>query len=67
MLRTLLGGPAVTWYADGEGFLLWKRVTGDFECTAVVVADDPTNPGQPPPANYMLGGLTLRDPVAPPG
>ena len=66
-LQTLVGGPPVCWYANGEGFLAWKRVTGDFTCTATVSADDPTNPGQPPFPNFMLGGLTVRNPSAPSG
>jgi hypothetical protein len=66
-LQPTAGGPLVTWYADGEGPLVYKNVTGDFTVTAIVRADDPVNPSQPPPTEYRLGGLTVRNPAAPPG
>jgi hypothetical protein len=67
-LRTTVGGPPVTWYADGEGPALYKEVTGDFTVTAVVRRSyDPTAPTQPPPPEYRLGGLNLHDPASSPG
>jgi len=63
-LRPLAGGPAVTWYADGEGPLVHRVVRGDFTVTAQVRSYRLSNPLLPPPANYDMGGLSLRDPAS---
>ena len=57
-------GPASTWFADGEGPLLYKLVRGDFTVSAVVRAYLPGSPTKPPPPTYRLGGLTVRDPAS---
>lgn len=53
--------------ADGEGPLIYKLVTGDFEVSAIVRTYDPNDPSQPPGLSYNLGGITLRDPASSPG
>ena len=63
-LRPLFGGPAVTWYAEGEGPLLFRTVRGDFTVTAQLRSYRLSNPLLPPPANYDMGGLSLRDPAS---
>lgn len=57
-------GAASTWFADGEGPLLYKLVRGDFTVSAVVRAYLPGSPTKPPPPNYRLGGLMVRDPAS---
>lgn len=61
------GGPAVTWYADGEGPCVYRIVRGDFTVTAQVRSYRLSDPTLPPPANYDMAGLTLRDPNSVPG
>ncbi len=61
------GGPAATWYANGEGPAFYRVVRGDFTVTAVVRAYRLSNPSQPPPADYDMAGLSLRDPASLPG
>jgi len=63
-LRPLAGGPAATWYANGEGPLVYRVVRGDFTVTAQVRSYRLSNPLLPPPANYDMGGLSLRDPAS---
>lgn len=63
-LRPLAGGPAATWYANGEGPLLFRVVRGDFTVTAQVRSYRLSNPLLPPPSNYDMGGLSLRDPAS---
>lgn len=55
-------GPAATWFEDGEGPLVWRSVTGDFVATARMRVDSATTPGAPPPIEYRLAGLLVRDP-----
>ena len=57
-------GPAFTWFADGEGPLLYKLVRGDFTVSAVMRAYLPGSPTKPPPLSFRLGGLTVRDPAS---
>ncbi|MEM7199807.1 MAG: hypothetical protein AAF628_06045 [Planctomycetota bacterium] len=61
------GGPALTWFADGEGPFVYRQVTGDFDVQAEVRTYRETAPSLPPPLSFNLGGLCVRDPVAPPG
>ena len=61
-LRPTQSGPPVTWYADGEGPLVYKLVRGDFDVRATVRAYVPGSPGQAPPATFRMGGISLRDP-----
>ena len=63
-VRPLAGGPAATWYATGEGPLVHRIVRGDFTVTAQVRSYRLSNPLLPPPSNYDMGGLTLRDPAS---
>jgi hypothetical protein len=58
---TMTGGGNI-WFDDGEGPLVYKTLTGDFTVTTVAHAEDPSNPGNPPPTQYRLGGLLVRDP-----
>lgn len=66
-LQPTVSGSTVTWYADGEGPFVYKHVTGDFTVSADVHAFDPASPQSPPPANFRMGGITVRDPNAPAG
>lgn len=59
-------GPNATWFEDGEGPLVWRSVTGDFTATARVRVDSLTTPGAPPPTDYRLAGLLVRDPNSAP-
>ena len=63
---TMTGGGNI-WFNDGEGPLVYKTITGDFTVTTVAHAEDPSNPGNPPPTQYRLGGLLVRDPGGTPG
>ena len=63
-VRPLAGGPAATWFANGEGPLVYRVVRGDFTVTAQVRSYRLSNPLLPPPSNYDMGGLTLRDPAS---
>ena len=63
---TMTGGGNI-WFNDGEGPLVYKTITGDFTVTTVAHAEDPANPGNPPPTEYRLGGLLVRDPGGAPG
>lgn len=56
------GGPNATWYADGEGPLVYRLVTGDFAVWAAVRSYRLSNPALPPPANFDMAGLSVRDP-----
>ncbi len=62
-----VSGHDVTWVNNAEGPLVYKEVTGDFTVTAAAHMFDPKNPMNPPPTSWRLGGITVRDPVAPPG
>ncbi len=66
-MQPTVSGSTVTWYAEGEGPFVYKYVTGDFTVTAQVHAFDPASPQSPPPANFRMGGITVRDPSAPAG
>lgn len=61
-LQPTQDGPNATWFNDGESVLVYKSVTGDFTATTIAHARDPQNGTQPPPLQYRLGGLTVRDP-----
>ncbi len=63
---TMTGGGNI-WFNDGEGPLVYKTITGDFTVTTVAHAEDPSNPGNPPPTQFRLGGLLVRDPGGTPG
>ena len=66
-LQPAWGGPAVTWFQDGEGPMLYKNVTGDFQVSAVVRAFRASAPDQPPLPEFRMGGLIARDPSSTPG
>jgi len=58
------------WFHDFEGPLVYRWVTGDFAVRARVrvVATHPlTNPPTPPPPDFRLAGLLVRDPGSEPG
>ena len=63
---TMTGGGNI-WFNDAEGPLVYKTITGNFTVTAVAHAEDPSNPGNPPPTQFRLGGLLVRDPGGSPG
>jgi hypothetical protein len=63
---TMTGGGNI-WFNDAEGPLVYKTITGDFTVTTVAHAEDPSNPGNPPPTQFRLGGLLVRDPGGTPG
>lgn len=63
MQPTMTGGQSI-WFADEEGPLIHRSVTGNFIATATVRVEDPNNPGQPPPAGNRFGGLLARDPAS---
>lgn len=60
------GGPNM-WFNDGEGPLVYKLVTGDFDVSAVLATRDPAIPANPPPPEYRLAGILARDPASTPG
>jgi hypothetical protein len=62
LLRPTAGGPSATWFAAGEGPMVYRLVSGDFTATAAVRSNRITNPNLPPPANFDMGGLCARDP-----
>ncbi|MCA8969216.1 MAG: hypothetical protein KDC95_05510 [Planctomycetes bacterium] len=66
-MRPTQSGPPVTWYADGEGPMLYKLVSGDFDLSVRVRSYDPAQPTLPPPISYRMGGITIRDPGSQPG
>lgn len=63
---TATGGPNM-WFDDGEGPLVYKLVTGDFDVSAVLATRDPAVPANPPPPEYRLAGILARDPASAPG
>jgi hypothetical protein len=66
-MEATVGGSNAAWFADGEGPLIYKLVRGDFSVRATVRVYDSTQPTQPPPPQFRFGGLSVRDPLAPPG
>jgi hypothetical protein len=63
---TATGAPDI-WYNDGEGPLVYKELTGDFDVTTVISTRDPAVPADPPPPEYRLAGILARDPASGPG
>jgi hypothetical protein len=66
-LTPTMTGSGNIWFNDAEGPLVYKTITGDFTVTTVAHAEDPSNPGNPPPTQFRLGGLLVRDPGGSPG
>lgn len=62
---TASGAPGI-WYQDGEGPLVYKEVTGDFDVHATLSTRDPAIPANPPPPAYRLAGILARDPASTP-
>lgn len=62
---TATGAPDV-WFNDGEGPLVYKEITGDFDVTTVISTRDPAIPANPPPPQYRLAGILARDPASTP-
>ncbi|HXC51577.1 MAG TPA: hypothetical protein VN634_11875 [Candidatus Limnocylindrales bacterium] len=62
---TVSGGGNV-WYQAGEGPLVYKEVTGDFDVTATLTVRDPSMTSNPPPPEYRFAGILARDPAAGP-
>jgi hypothetical protein len=59
------GGPNM-WFDSGEGALVYKLVSGDFDVSAVMATRDPANHANPPPPEYRLAGILARDPASTP-
>jgi hypothetical protein len=57
-------GNGNVWFADSEGPLVYREITGDFEVTTIAHARDPNDVSQPPPPQFRLGGLLVRDPAS---
>lgn len=55
------------WFNDTEGGLIYRVVSGDFTVTATVRVESPSQPGLPPPAQWRLGGVLVRNPNSAPG
>jgi hypothetical protein len=62
---TATGGGNV-WYQAGEGPLVYKEVTGDFDVATTITVRDPGNTSNPPPPEYRLAGILARDASAAP-
>lgn len=62
---TASGAPDI-WYNGGEGPLVYKSVTGDFDVVATLTTRNPSIPADPPPPEYRLAGLMARDPASTP-
>jgi beta-lactam-binding protein with PASTA domain len=56
--------PTVTpgWFANGDGPLIFKLLTGNFSVQTRVTADSVTSPGQAPGSNFNSAGLMARNP-----
>jgi len=65
LVATTSGQPNV-WYQGGEGPLVYKEVTGDFDVMATLTVRDPSNTSNPPPTEYRFAGILARDPAAGP-
>jgi hypothetical protein len=65
MVPTATGGPNM-WFDNGEGPLVYKLVSGDFDVSAVMSVRDPANIANPPPPEYRLAGILARDPASTP-
>ena len=59
---TTSGGGNV-WYQNGQGPLIYKEVTGDFDVYATLTVRDSTNTANPPPPEYRFAGILARDPA----
>jgi hypothetical protein len=62
---TASGAPGI-WYNSGEGPLVHKDVTGDFDVFVSITTRDPANAANPPPPEYRLAGILARDPASTP-
>lgn len=62
---TATGAPDI-WFNDGEGPLVYKELTGDFDVSAVLSTRNPAIPANPPPPQYRLAGILARDPASTP-
>jgi hypothetical protein len=65
LIPTMTGGPNV-WFDAGEGPLVYKEVTGDFDVQTTITVRDPANTSNPPPTQYRLAGILARDPAGSP-
>lgn len=54
----------VGWYADNQGPLLFKSVTGNFVVEIAVNVVNRAAPTQAPTGAYNAGGLVIRDPTS---
>lgn len=61
VLTPTVAGPSATWFNDDEGLFVYRTVSGDFTVHARVHASDLAG-GAPPPTDYRLGGLLVRQP-----
>jgi hypothetical protein len=65
LVPTATGGSNI-WFDGGEGPLVYKLVSGDFDVSAVLSVRDPANISNPPPPEYRLAGILARDPASTP-
>jgi hypothetical protein len=65
LVPTAAGAPDI-WYNAGEGPLVYKLVSGDFDVSAVMSTRNPSMPANPPPTEYRLAGILARDPASSP-
>lgn len=61
VLTPTVAGPAATWFNGDEGMFVYRTVSGDFTVHARVHASNLAG-NAPPPTEYRLGGLLVRQP-----
>jgi len=59
---TIVPTTAASWFASGDGPLIFKTLSGDFAVHARVLADSIGSPGQAPSSNFNSAGLMARNP-----
>eukprot|EP01080_Neovahlkampfia_damariscottae_P006431 gene6431-10439_t len=56
-------GNSNIWFNNGEGVLVYQTVSSNnFNVTTIAHARSTSNPTQPPPISYRLGGVLIRSP-----
>jgi hypothetical protein len=61
-IRPTLTSPAQFWFQDGEGVLVAKSISGDFDVRTRAFAHA-VGSANPPPLQYRLGGISVRNPL----
>jgi len=59
---TIIPSQTPGWFADGDGPLIFKMLTGNFAVHTAVRAESVGSPGQAPASNFNSAGLMARDP-----